>query len=65
MDFQIAAVFLCPARQDEVVIWLDLKVFSLILILVYGKVDGKVKHCELNTVNRHPKRPPTVSLMVM
>lgn len=45
MDFQVAAVFLCPARQDEVVIWLDLKVFSLILVLVWEKME------KLNIVN--------------
>lgn len=34
MHLQIAAVFLRTASQDEVVTWLDLKVFPLILVLV-------------------------------
>lgn len=38
MDLQIAAVFLCTASKDEVVTWLDLKVFPLILVLVLGKI---------------------------
>lgn len=33
VDLQVAAVLLCPARQDEIVTGLDLEVISLILVL--------------------------------
>lgn len=48
MDLQIAAIFLCPARQDEVVTGLDLEVFSLILVLV-----GREKKLHLNFLQLH------------
>lgn len=42
IDLQIAAVFLCPACQDEVVTGFDLEVFSFILVLVGRKKKLKV-----------------------
>lgn len=46
VDLQIAAVLLCPARQDEIVSGLDLEVISLVLVLE-GKKKTKLK------VNQH------------
>lgn len=41
VDLQIAAVLLCPARQDEIVTGLDLEVISLVLVLEGQKTKAE------------------------